>query len=280
MAATIRPNRGLDFRKARRGTARSSRRLAALLLFAVALTLAVPPATAQPPITVVVNGETLRLDPPPVIVHSRVLIPLRGVLERLGATVDWEAATRTIRVFRGSTVVVLAVGHPEAQVDGRSVRLDVAPVIIGGRAFVPLRFVSAAIGAQVEWRADERTVVIRAGGEREARPEGTIIMFFFLVNRTGREIQIQVAADGRILFTRTLGVTASSSGSSEVGEFRPVELKAALPRDARTLEVRELSGLGLRRVFDITGFAQRQAGFRIVITWEGIMLTQDYLPIR
>ncbi len=46
--------------------------------------------------TALVNGETVPLETPPVIVGVRTLVPLRFVGEMLGATVDWEESTQTV----------------------------------------------------------------------------------------------------------------------------------------------------------------------------------------
>ena len=40
------------------------------------------------------------------------------------------------------------------------VTLEVAPEIKNGRTFVPLRFVTEALGAEVEWVAETKTIVV------------------------------------------------------------------------------------------------------------------------
>ena len=38
--------------------------------------------------------------------------------------------------------------------------MDVVPQIVGGRTMVPVRFISEALGAKVEWIADQQLVKI------------------------------------------------------------------------------------------------------------------------
>ena len=63
--------------------------------------------------------------------------------------------------------VTLAIGQPKASVDGKIVRIDndddnVAPYIAdGGRTLVPLRFVSEAFGAEVEWDDATRGITVK-----------------------------------------------------------------------------------------------------------------------
>ena len=47
--------------------------------------------------------------------------------------------------------IVLTVGRSTVLVSGRPVEIDAAPVIVGGRTLVPVRFVGQWLGAVVKW---------------------------------------------------------------------------------------------------------------------------------
>jgi hypothetical protein len=47
-------------------------------------------------------------------------------------------------------------------VDNRAIRMDGRARIIGGSVMVPLRFVSEALGSQVDWDNSSQTVNIRS----------------------------------------------------------------------------------------------------------------------
>lgn len=111
-------------------------------------------------VTVDVNGQPVQFDQAPVMMGGRVLVPLRGVFERLGASVQYNAATRSIQAQSGSTSIDLAVGSTVASINGQQQTLDQAPILVGGRAMVPLRFVSQALGANVTWDAGRQLVSI------------------------------------------------------------------------------------------------------------------------
>jgi len=115
-------------------------------------------------IAVYVDGRAVMFDQAPLMVGGRVLVPLRGVFERLGATVDWQAERRLVTARRGSTVVVLQPDQVSGEVNGRSVRLDIPATIVGGRLLVPLRFVSEALGAAVDWEPTARVVYVSSPG--------------------------------------------------------------------------------------------------------------------
>ena len=120
------------------------------------------PARADNPITVTVNGQTANLTPPPTERAGRVFVPLRGVFEQMGATVVYDNGTINA-TGRGHTVS-LKIGSQSAIVDGQQQTVDVAPFIIGASTYVPLRFVSQALGASVNYDGTNNVVAINGGG--------------------------------------------------------------------------------------------------------------------
>lgn len=124
-----------------------------LTLFWLALAA---PTLAQ---TVQVDGRPLALEAPPVRMEGRLLVPLRGIFEALGATVSYREGI--IQARRGSRQVDVLVGSPRAVVDGRSVSLETPPRLLGGRTYVPLRFVAEALGARVAYDASAGRVSIQ-----------------------------------------------------------------------------------------------------------------------
>ena len=58
-------------------------------------------------------------------------------------------------------IIELPVGGEFALKNGAAVPLDVPAQILNGRTMVPIRFVAEALGADVEWLAAERKVIIR-----------------------------------------------------------------------------------------------------------------------
>lgn len=87
---------------------------------------------------------------------------------------DWDASTRTVTAVKGSTTVKLTYGTSAARVNGMTVKLDVAPMDIQGRTFVPLRFVSEALGAEVGYDGKRQVVAVRTiGGTGGVRPDAS-----------------------------------------------------------------------------------------------------------
>lgn len=107
-----------------------------------------------------VDHQKLSPDAPPTIVNGRTLVPLRSIFEALNADVQWDAATATASASKADTTVSIQIGSTTAAVNGASQTLDVPAQIIGNRTFVPARFVSEALHADVSWDAVTQTVYI------------------------------------------------------------------------------------------------------------------------
>lgn len=147
------------------------RRFFVVLLMLILIPTAVPgTALAEEPVRLFVNGSQVVPDVAPVIVSDRTLVPVRFLAEPLGFAVEWDGATGTV-TLSGARVIRLAVGRPEAIVDGTVVALDVAPVNVDGRVMVPLRFVAEQMGAAVEWDPQNRVVTVTAA---RILPEGQV----------------------------------------------------------------------------------------------------------
>jgi iron(III) transport system substrate-binding protein len=135
------------------------------LLLAVTLVLLAamfPLAQAAPaPISVTIDGVVLTLDPAPQMVTGRVMVPYRVIAERLGARVGWDGRTRVVTVTKGNEVMRLTVGETTAVRGGRNITLDAAPMLVGGRVMVPLRFLGEGLGSRVDWNGAARTVALR-----------------------------------------------------------------------------------------------------------------------
>jgi hypothetical protein len=138
------------------------RRLAATALAASLLACFSIAPIAAATVNVVVNGAGITFDQPPMERAGRVFVPLRGIFERLGATVVF--ANNDINAQGNGRSVHLHIGSTAATVNGQTVYMDVAPFLVGARTLVPLRFVAQALGANVNWSPSNNTVYIQGSG--------------------------------------------------------------------------------------------------------------------
>jgi len=132
--------------------------LALLPLAAAAQQTPSPELAPIAPPSVVIDGTPVAFDQPPVMDAGRIFVPLRGVFERLGASVVF--GNGQINATSGSHTIGLHLGESTAIIDGTTRQLETPPMLVGGRVLVPLRFVAEALGAIVRFDANTQTAYI------------------------------------------------------------------------------------------------------------------------
>lgn len=101
-----------------------------------------------------VDNEAVIYDAAPVIRNDRTLVPIRIITEALGGKVDWNGAAKEVTLSINDKEIKMTIGKTLE-------KYGVAPVIIDGRTFVPVRFVADELGANVAWDDATKTVTIK-----------------------------------------------------------------------------------------------------------------------
>nr|WP_252891765.1 stalk domain-containing protein [Thermoclostridium stercorarium] len=58
------------------------------------------------PVRIQLNGREMFFDTDPYFSNGRTMVPLRGIMEALGATVGWDSSTGTIWASKGDTRLI------------------------------------------------------------------------------------------------------------------------------------------------------------------------------
>lgn len=104
---------------------------------------------------VLVDDQAIINDVAPVIRNDRTLVPIRVITEALGGQVAWNEAAKEVTLTVNGKEIKMTIGKVLE-------KYGVAPVIIGGRTFVPVRFVADELGAVTTWDDATKTVTIQA----------------------------------------------------------------------------------------------------------------------
>lgn len=104
--------------------------------------------------------------------NSRTLVPVRFVAESMNMDVKWEenGKPNNVTLTKGSMKVDLKIGERVALVNGRQQSLDTSAVILNERTYVPLRFLSELMGAQISWDSVNNAVLL---SDKVSRGDGT-----------------------------------------------------------------------------------------------------------
>lgn len=110
-----------------------------------------------------VNGEQVFLNDAEAYVESgTTMIPVRGVLERVGAFVDWDQANQQVIAKYKDTNVIIPLNQTIALVNEEEKPISLPARSIQGRVYVPLRFLIEAFGIDLQWNQERFTVEIKA----------------------------------------------------------------------------------------------------------------------
>jgi hypothetical protein len=97
----------------------------------------------------------------PFIVSGTTMIPLRGLLEQMGANIAWDGTIDQITIEKkGNETMIMQVEHEPVLIGGRRYSMLIAPRIVNSRTFIPLRFVSEHLGYDVAWDGATQTITI------------------------------------------------------------------------------------------------------------------------
>lgn len=116
--------------------------------------------TPQEGITVFSNGKQVDFDQQPFIENDRTLVGMRAVFESLGADVVWNGEDKTVTAVKDDTTIQLQIDNNKMQVNNDTVELEIPARLINDNAMVPIRAVSEALEARVEWVDDLQRVVV------------------------------------------------------------------------------------------------------------------------
>lgn len=237
-------------------------------------------------IGLVVDGQQLVLDVEPQVVQQRTLVPLRAIFEELGATVTWDQATQTARAVKGSDTVQITLNSTTAYVNGEAQTLDVPAMAIDGRTLVPVRFVSEALDAQVDWLQDTQTVRITTAdyqgsstpqqpttlGEKNALSKAHSYLDFMAFSYSGLVDQLEFEG-----FTSAEATFAADNCGANWNE-------QALEKAKDYLDVMAFSRKGLLDQLEFEGFTSAQSEYAVNncgANWneQAAKKAQDYLDV-
>ena len=96
-----------------------------------------------------------------LVKNGTILVPLRSMFEQMGATVSFDAGSKSVTASKPGSQVQVTLGKNEVLINGESRPLDVPPMMYKGVLLVPVRVISEALGAYVQWVPEQHVCVVR-----------------------------------------------------------------------------------------------------------------------
>lgn len=112
-------------------------------------------------IKIIINRNNLSFEQPPVVENGRVLVPVRETFEALGAELQWFPETQKVLATKDSKNISLTIGSNQMYINDETlIELDTPAKILENKTLVPLRAVSEAFDATVQWDENTKTATI------------------------------------------------------------------------------------------------------------------------
>lgn len=138
-----------------------------------------------------VDQSSLTADTCPIYVDGRAYVPLRFLADSLGFKANWNGAN--VLLTAGSTNLTFTPGEKTYYINQQPKTMDVVPIIMPpGRLFLPARYVAEAVGYQVLWDDNQKTVTIM--NYDEAPPVAPTTPIFDLSKITEAPIPLAVSS--------------------------------------------------------------------------------------
>lgn len=190
-------------------------------------------------------------------------------------------------VFAAGTAITLQVDSNTINIGNRSISIDTAPVIMNGRTLIPVRGVSEAMGGNVNWNNDTKTVTITLGSNKVEMTIDSTTAYF---NDKAQTLDVApVVLNGRTMLparfiaesfgfdvnwdndTKTISITPRQKISTETTTVEE-------STETTTIENTESNGKSLIVYFSKTGTTERIANEIKDITGSDIVKIETVNP--
>ena len=132
-----------------------------LVSLALSAVLSFTVFTSASAMSVRVNDDDIEMNSK--IMNDAAFVPVRSILEALGAKIEWHAETQTVIAWISTTKATLKNNTNYITVNGSKKELGAAIRVIDGTTYVPLRAVAEALGNTVSYDNERNMVVIDKG---------------------------------------------------------------------------------------------------------------------
>lgn len=206
-------------------------------------------ASAESPIRLYLDNRQLTPEVPPQIMNNVTMVPVRVISEELGAKVQWSESDRRITVEKNSLKIVMQIDNTETQVNGKSERLEKAPVLWNGSTLLPVRYISEKMGLKVAWDGLTSTVSLynpTTGSSGQTVPVTSAA--------AGSSTDSTVKTDSStIAGTVNTGTAAGSASSGGSGTGSGLPEVTGITMDGDVIKITAASGTLQPKISTLTG---------------------------
>ena len=121
--------------------------------------------TKDDKVRVFIDGNIISFDSEPEFSSDRVMVPVRKIVETIGAEVDWLENSQTAIIKYSDIDICMPINANWFFVNNEKHYTDVSSYLKNGRVYIPLRSIFEKLGCTVSWDNDNRCVWIENKGK-------------------------------------------------------------------------------------------------------------------
>lgn len=111
------------------------------------------------------NDSLIEFKNPPIMEAGCTIVPIRELSEKAGFTVLWDEVEKSVDAYNNKTRVLMYIDNNNIKVlnsDGvtEDITSILPPKLVNSVTYIPLRTVSEAFGAEVEWNSQNNAIYI------------------------------------------------------------------------------------------------------------------------
>ncbi|OPH47103.1 hypothetical protein BC351_11360 [Paenibacillus ferrarius] len=106
----------------------------------------------------------------PRIVSGNTIVPVRIIVQEIGAKVTWDPAARKVTIVKDDVNIQLVIDNKTAVINGKKETMEVAPIIENGNTMLPLSFIGSRMGIEFKWDALTSSVHMFKKDDTDSKP--------------------------------------------------------------------------------------------------------------
>lgn len=130
----------------------NSKKILVILLILVSFIFFVMQGFADKPKTkMFFDGTEISLNVPPILMNNTTMIPLKPILEHIGAHYYWDIKIKKLTIVSANNTVILYIGKSIATINKDDKLLDVPPTIMKDYTYISAQCAAECFGVKVIW---------------------------------------------------------------------------------------------------------------------------------
>ncbi|QST02080.1 peptidoglycan DD-metalloendopeptidase family protein (plasmid) [Pontibacillus sp. ALD_SL1] len=162
---------------------------------------------------------------PYVNADNRTMVPVRFISEGLGYDVKWDSKAKVVTVTNKERVMKLTINNKQYTINNKVSEMDTKPTLVGGRTFVPIRFVSEGFQSKVSYDAKTKEISIQKPVIKEqevVQTEKEEVLYMRLVHTGDEHLNVRESASINAPILSKLETGRWVDVLQEEGEWRKI----------------------------------------------------------